>query len=53
MIVVISGTVGVGKSTTSSLLNEVLLSKGYEVNYVIEEAAESPFLKYYYDEPEE
>ncbi len=51
MRVVISGTVGVGKSTTTNELIERLRGAGYTVNHLTEMTAESPYLKHYYDEP--
>ena len=51
MRIVISGTVGIGKSTTSDALVKRLKEMGYDVNYLTEEAAESIYLKYFYDEP--
>ncbi len=51
MRVVISGTVGVGKSTTTSELIEKLKVAGWTVNHLTEKTAESPYLKHYYDEP--
>ncbi len=52
MRVVISGTVGVGKSTTTDELIKILEGKGYTVNHLREETADSPYLKHFYDEPE-
>lgn len=52
MRVVISGTVGVGKSTTTDLLIEKLRKNGWEVNHLTEKTAESPYLVHYYNEPE-
>lgn len=51
MRIVISGTVGVGKSTTTEKLIEKLNEKGYTVNYLSEETVNSPYLKHFYDEP--
>ena len=34
MRIVISGTVGIGKSTTSSLLVKRLQEKGYDVSFI-------------------
>ena len=52
MRIVISGTVGVGKSTTTKNLIEKLEKKGYIVNYLKEETVNSPYLSHYYDNPE-
>lgn len=51
MRVVISGTVGVGKSTTTRELMERLQAAGWEVNHLTERTADSPYLIHYYDEP--
>ncbi len=51
MRVVISGTVGVGKSTTTQELINRLENEGWKVNHLTEKTAESPYLKHYYDEP--
>lgn len=51
MRVVISGTVGVGKSSTTKELISKLNEAGWEVNLLAEKTAESPYLKHYYDEP--
>lgn len=53
MRIVISGTVGVGKSTVSEVLVKRLEEMGHSVKYLIEEATESIYLKYYYDEPQD
>jgi deoxyadenosine/deoxycytidine kinase len=53
MRIVISGTVGIGKSTTTLALVDRLKEMGYEVNHLTEEAAESIYLKYFYDAPQE
>lgn len=52
MRLVISGTVGVGKSTTAEALVKKLEEKGYTVHYLSEETAVSPYLSYFYHEPE-
>ncbi len=52
MRIVISGTVGVGKSSTTKELIKILKEKGYIVNYLKEETVNSPYLKHYYDNPE-
>ncbi len=52
MRIVISGTVGVGKSTTTSELINKLQDKGWTVNHINEETADSPYLAHYYDEPQ-
>ncbi|NQX83433.1 MAG: deoxynucleoside kinase [Mycoplasmataceae bacterium] len=51
MRIVISGTVGVGKSTTTDLLVKTLRDKGYEVNHIKENTVVSPYLTYFYTEP--
>lgn len=51
MRLVISGTVGVGKSTTSKALVKALEEKGYLVKFLNEETVNSPYLRFYYDEP--
>ncbi len=51
MRIVISGTVGVGKSTTTTNLIEKLKAKGWTVFHLEERTADSPYLKHYYDEP--
>ncbi len=51
MRVVISGTVGVGKSTTTEELIKRLGDAGWTVNHLTEKTAESPYLVHYYDEP--
>ena len=51
MRVVISGTVGVGKSTTTELLIKKLEEKGFMVNHLNEETTTSPYLAHYYNEP--
>lgn len=51
MRVVISGTVGVGKSTTTELLIKKLEEKGFIVNHLNEETTTSPYLTHYYNEP--
>lgn len=51
MRLVISGTVGVGKSTTAEALVKKLEEKGYKVHYLSEETAVSPYLSYFYNEP--
>ena len=53
MRIVISGTVGIGKSTTTEALVKRLRDMGYTVNHLTEEAAESIYLKYFYDAPQE
>ncbi len=52
MRIVISGTVGVGKSTTTLELVKQLRAKGWTVNHLNEETADSPYLSHYYDEPQ-
>ncbi len=51
MRIVISGTVGVGKSTTTEGLIEKLKEKGWNVFHLTERTADSPYLKHYYNEP--
>lgn len=51
MRIVISGTVGIGKSTTSEALVARLKEMGYEVRHLIEETVESVYLKHYYESP--
>ncbi len=51
MRVVISGTVGVGKSTTTKELINRLEANGWKVFQLDEKTADSPYLKHYYDEP--
>jgi len=53
MRIVISGTVGIGKSTTSNLLVKTLEEKGYDVSFLNEETVESVYLDYYYQSPAE
>lgn len=55
MRIVISGTVGVGKSTVSDLLNKELKKIYHEkkINLIREAAAESIYLKYYYRKPDD
>jgi deoxyadenosine/deoxycytidine kinase len=52
MRLVISGTVGVGKSTTTELLVKELKNRGYQVNYLKEKTVSSPYLENYYKDPE-
>lgn len=52
MRIVVSGTVGVGKSTTSEQLVKKLEEKGYKVHFLTEETAVSPYLVHFYSEPE-
>ena len=52
MRIVISGTVGVGKSTTTKELIKRFEERGYIVNYLKEETVNSPYLTHYYDNPE-
>ncbi len=51
MRIVISGTVGVGKSTTTDELNNRLKEAGWTVHHLTEKTAESPYLNHYYAEP--
>ena len=55
MRIVISGTVGVGKSTTSKLLVKKLRAKYKDsnVNFLGEETVNSIYLDYYYKQPSE
>lgn len=53
MRIVISGTVGVGKSTISNLLVKKLEKSGKAVNFLKEETVNSIYLDYYYKEPKE
>ena len=53
MRVVISGTVGIGKSTTTNLLVNKLAELGYDVAHLDEKTVESVYLDYYYKKPEE
>ncbi len=52
MRIVISGTVGVGKSTTTEELNKKLEAAGWKVNHLTEKTADSPYLAHYYAEPQ-
>ncbi len=52
MRIVISGTVGVGKSTTTEELIKKLKNTGYDVHHLNEETANSPYLVHYYNNPE-
>ncbi len=52
MRIVISGTVGIGKSTTAKMLTEKLEKKVYIVNHLTEKTVVSPYLSHFYDEPE-
>lgn len=52
MRIVISGTVGVGKSTTTRLLIDDLRDKDLFVNHLDEKTANSIYLPYYYNNPE-
>ncbi len=51
MRLVISGTVGVGKSTVSQLLKTKLLEMDKKVNLITEDTVESIYLQYYYNDP--
>ncbi len=51
MRIVISGTVGVGKSTTTNELNKKLQAAGWTVQHLTEKTADSPYLGHYYAEP--
>lgn len=51
MRIVISGTVGVGKTTTIKELISRLELKGYEVNFLKEKTVNSPYLVHFYKEP--
>lgn len=51
MRIVISGTVGVGKSSITKELVNILKNNGKEVNVLNELTTESIYLKLYYDEP--
>jgi len=48
MKIVISGTVGVGKSTISNILKEHLDTKGKDVFLHDELSGDNPYLDYYY-----
>lgn len=50
MKIIISGTTGVGKSTTVSLLKEYFESKNKEVLVLGELVVESPFFSYYFSD---
>ena len=52
MRIVISGTVGIGKSTVSDLLSEKIKAKKHEVDLINEETVNSIYLDYYYKEPQ-
>jgi deoxyadenosine/deoxycytidine kinase len=52
MRIVISGTVGVGKSTVSELLFKKL-KKTNHLNLLKEETVRSIYLDYYYKDPQE
>lgn len=49
MNIVISGTVGVGKSTISNKLTELLQSKGEEAYLLDELSGDNPYLEKYYE----
>jgi len=51
MRIVISGTVGVGKSTAAEALAKKIEEKGYTVNFLKEGTVDSPYLGDYYEEP--
>ncbi|BDV02390.1 MAG: deoxyguanosine kinase [Candidatus Hepatoplasma vulgare] len=51
MRIVISGTVGVGKSTVSSQLVKEFIKQKYEVNFLNEETVDSIYLDFYYKKP--
>ena len=51
MRVVISGTVGVGKSTTTEILIQKLKAKKWEVSHLTEKTSDSPYLVHFYAEP--
>lgn len=51
MRIVISGTVGIGKSTTSNEFVKRLREMGKDVSFLKEETVDSPYLSYYYDSP--
>lgn len=53
MRIVISGTVGVGKSTVSSQLVEEFKKQGHKVNFLNEETVDSVYLDFYYKKPYE
>ncbi len=53
MRIVISGTVGVGKSTVCDLIVQELDNVNIENNYLKEETVESVFLKLFYESPKE
>ncbi len=53
MRIVISGTVGIGKSTTSKLLKKELENKGFNVSFLNEETVNSIYLDYYYKSPQD
>jgi deoxyadenosine/deoxycytidine kinase len=53
MRIVISGTVGIGKSTTTKLLVNKLNEMGYEVSHLDEETVDSIYLDYYYKAPQD
>lgn len=53
MRIVISGTVGVGKSTTTEILIKELEKRKYIVDYVREETVNSPYLRNFYENPKE
>jgi broad-specificity NMP kinase len=47
--IAITGTTGVGKSTTIKELNKILLDNGYDVIVAGELVADSPLFSYYFD----
>lgn len=52
MRIIISGTVGVGKSSTTEHLIKKLEAKGYTVNLLKEETVDNPYLAGFYEKPE-
>ena len=53
MRIVISGTVGVGKSTTSENVYKHLLAQGKDASFILELPEENVYLdKYYENRPE-
>ncbi|RKX66794.1 MAG: hypothetical protein DRP42_02390 [Tenericutes bacterium] len=51
--IVISGTVGIGKSTVTEALVKRLGEEGNKVNYIKEETVDSIYLDYYYKSPQD
>jgi deoxyadenosine/deoxycytidine kinase len=48
MRIVVSGTVGVGKTTTATNLTERLKAKDLDVDFILELPEDNPYLPLYY-----